>query len=181
MVESAGFNARSWLDRAGHPHSEALHVTERFRRVDFGHMQYQITYDDPQTLTKPLTISLGVEFAPDTDMLETVCNEDEQDTARLKSKSNAGVPLSPSILAKYVGTYEFHQGSPNVVGFMGKTQNVTLINGQLFLNALPMIPETETKFDSTGAAAAFLLDSSGAVKQLVLSQTEGDAYYDRKR
>src|SRR5205085_2886349 len=72
VVESAGFNARGWLDRAGHPHSEYLRVTERFRRVDFGHMQFQITYDDPETLTKPLSFSLAVTYAADTDMLESV-------------------------------------------------------------------------------------------------------------
>src|ERR1700730_7917719 len=44
VVEAAGFNDRSWLDRAGHLHSENLRVTERFRRIDFGHMQFQITY-----------------------------------------------------------------------------------------------------------------------------------------
>ena len=49
VIESAGFNDRTWLDRAGHPHSENLRVTERLRRVDFGHMQYQITFDDPET------------------------------------------------------------------------------------------------------------------------------------
>ncbi len=63
VVESAGFNDRTWLDRAGHPHSESLRVTEKFRRVDFGHMQFQITYDDPETLTKPLSFSLAVSYA----------------------------------------------------------------------------------------------------------------------
>ena len=180
VVESAGFNDRSWLDRAGHPHSENLRVTERFRRVDFGHMQFQITYDDPETLTKPLSISLAVNYIPDTDMLENVCNESERDTARLSAKANKGVSLSPAVLAKYTGRYEFHGGSTTVAGFMGKTQNVTVINGQLYLNALPLIPQSETKFDSTGAAAEFLLGATGRVTQLVLSQTEGDARYERK-
>src|SRR6266852_4539279 len=117
VVESAGFNDRSWLDRAGHPHSLNLRVTERFRRVDFGHMQFQIAYDDPEMLTKPLSISLAVNYAADTDMLENVCNEDERDTVRLKSKANKGVQLSPAILAKYTGTYEFREGSTVVSGF----------------------------------------------------------------
>ena len=43
VVDSAGFNDRTWLDRVGHPHSEEMRVTERFRRVDFGHMQFQVT------------------------------------------------------------------------------------------------------------------------------------------
>jgi len=59
-------------------------------------------------------------------------------------------------------------------------QNVSLINGQLYLNALPLVPQSETKFESTGAAAEFLLDANGKVTRLVLGQTEGDAIYDPK-
>ena len=83
VVESAGFNDRTWLDRAGHPHSENLRVTERFRRIDFGHMQYQITFDDPETLTKPLSFSLAVNYRADTDMLENVCNENNRDKVHM--------------------------------------------------------------------------------------------------
>jgi hypothetical protein len=180
VVESAGFNDRTWLDRAGHPHSEYLRVTERFRRVDFGHMQFQITYDDPETLTKPLSISLAVNYAPDTDMLENVCNESDAKKVHMVGAANTGAPLSPTALIKYAGRYEFREGSRAVPGFMGMTQNVTLIDGRLYLNALPLIPQSETKFESTGAAAEFLLDANGNVTRLVLSQTEGDAAYDRK-
>jgi len=179
VVESSGFNDRSWLDRAGHPHSERLRVTERFRRVDFGHMQFQITFDDPETLTRPLTISLAVRYAPDTEMMESVC-ENERDTVRLVAEATARVELSSAVLAKYTGTYEYRGGSTNVLGFMGRTQKVSLIKDQLFLNALPLIPQSETKFDSTGAAAQFFIDANGRVTHLVLSQTEGDARYDRK-
>jgi hypothetical protein len=180
VVETAGFNDRTWLDRAGHPHSDNLRVTERVRRVDFGHMQFQITFDDPQTLTKPLSISLAVNYAPDTEMLETVCNENERDTVRLVAKANAAVQLSSVVLAKYVGRYEFREGSTVVAGFMGRTQTLTVINGQLYMNALPLIPQSETMFDSTGAATEFFMDANGTVTHLVLRQTEGDARYDRK-
>ena len=57
LVETAGFTDVGWLDQVGHPRSERLHVTERFRRVDFGHIQLQITFDDPETLAKPLTLN----------------------------------------------------------------------------------------------------------------------------
>jgi hypothetical protein len=181
VVESAGFNDRTWLDRAGHPHSENLHVTERFRRVDFGHMQYQITFDDPETLTKPLTLSLAVNYKADTDMLESVCNENNRDKVHMVGTEKRSVQVSSAILEKYTGTYAFREGSSNVVGFMGATQNVSLVNGQLYLNALPLIPQSETKFESTGAAAEFLMDATGTVTRLVLSQTEGDAIYDRRR
>ena len=180
VVESAGFNDRSWLDRAGHPHSEKLRVTEKFRRIDFGHMQYQITYEDPETLTKPLSFSINVTYAADTDMLENVCNETDRNKVHMISTANQGVQLSPAVLAKYVGTYEYRDGSQAVRGFMGLTQTVTLINGLLYMNALPLIPQSETKFESTGAVAQFFLDANGKVTRLVLGQTEGDAIYFRK-
>jgi hypothetical protein len=180
VVESTGFNDRSWLDRAGHPHSENLRVTERFRRVDFGHMQFQITFDDPDTLTKPLTLSLAVNYAADTDMLENVCNESTTDKVHMVGTANQGVQLSSAVLAKYAGRYEFSGGSRAVSNFMGTTQNVTLVNGQLYLNALPLIPKSETRFESTGASAQFFLDANGKAARLVLSQTEGDAIYTPK-
>lgn len=181
VVEAAGFNARTWLDRAGHPHSEKLRVTERFRRTDFGHMQYQITYDDPEVLTRPLRISLAVNYAADTDLLENVCNESDRNKVHMISTANTGIQVSPAVLAKYAGAYEYRQGSPNVRGFLGKSQNVTLRDGRLYLNGLPLVPQSETKFESTGAAAEFVMDAAGAVTHLVLSQTEGDARFDRQR
>jgi hypothetical protein len=181
VVESAGFNNRTWLDRAGHPHSEKLRVTERFRRVDFGHMQYQITFDDVDTLTKPLTVSIAVNYRPDTDMLENVCAENNKDRARMVAVASEGIHLSAATLASYAGRYEFRDGSRTVRGFMGATQNVTLLNNQLYLNALPLIPLSETMFESTGAIAEFVLDRNGGGTRLILSQTEGDATYDRQR
>jgi hypothetical protein len=177
VVETAGFNDRSWLDRVGHPHSEKLRVTEKFRRVDFGHMQFQLTYDDPETLTKPLTLSLGMNYAADTDMLENVCNEGNIDRVHLVGSGTPGIQLSQGVLEKYLGKYEFREGSRNVAAFMGVNQNVSLVNGQLYLNAIPLIPRSETKFDSTGAAAQFVLDANGAVTRLILSQPEGDGIY----
>src|SRR5215471_3448743 len=181
MVESAGFNDRTWLDRVGHPHSEKLRVTERFRRVDFGHMQFQITYDDPETLTRPLSLSLTMNYAADTDMLENVCNEGNRDPVHLVGTERKSVPLSPALLGSYVGKYEFSGGSQTVAGFMGMNQTVTLLNGQLYLNALPMVPLSQTQFESTGANAEFFLDAKGAPARLVLTQTEGDAIYSPKR
>ena len=181
VVETAGFNDRTWLDRVGHPHSDRLRVTEKFRRVDFGHMQFQITYDDSETFTKPLTLSFGMNYAADTDMLENVCNEGSIDKAHLIGTEQPGIPVSSDILARYIGKYEFREGSRNVPNFVGPVQNVTLVDGQLFLNSLPLIPKTETVFDSTGAAARFELDEKGGVSRLILTQPEGDAIYLPKR
>jgi hypothetical protein len=83
VVETAGFNDKTRLDNAGHPHSEALRITERFRRRDFGHLDVEMTFDDPQMYSKPFTIKIPHELLPDTDLFEMYCNENEKDRAHL--------------------------------------------------------------------------------------------------
>jgi len=68
VVDTIGFNDRSWLDDAGHPHSDALHTIERFTRPDFGHLRVQITIDDPKAYTKPWTENIRFELAADTEI-----------------------------------------------------------------------------------------------------------------
>jgi len=81
VVETIGFNGRSWLDTAkGHPQSEAAHVTERFTRRDFGHLEINITIDDPKTYVKPWSAKVPVHLLPDSDLIETYC-ENEKDEA----------------------------------------------------------------------------------------------------
>jgi hypothetical protein len=84
VVDTAGFNDRGWLDAAGHPHSDAMHVTERFYRRDVGHMEVQITVDDPQSYTKPFTVKITELLMPDTDLIESVCLENETDVKHLR-------------------------------------------------------------------------------------------------
>jgi hypothetical protein len=144
-------------------------------------MQFQITFEDPETLTRPLSFKLTVNYAADTDMLENVCNEGNRDPVHLVGTAKPGVPVSSASLAKLVGRYEFTEGPRIIAAFMGVNQNVSMVNGRLYLNALPLIPESETKFESTGAVAQFFLDANGKVTRLVLTQTEGDAIYEPKR
>jgi hypothetical protein len=80
IVETGGFNDKTRLDILGHPHSEALRVTERFHRRDFGHMDVEMTFDDPQFYSKPFAIKYTEVLMPDTDVLEFVCAENEKDT-----------------------------------------------------------------------------------------------------
>ena len=108
VVESAGFNDRTWLDFAGHGHTEALRMTERYRRRDFGHLDLQVTLDDPQAYAKPWTVSAGGTLAADTELLEYVCLENEKDQQHLigRTSEEKKVTVSPEILAQYVGVYE---------------------------------------------------------------------------
>lgn len=86
VVETAGFNDRTPLDSMGHPHSEALRVTERYRRRDFGHLDLEMTFDDPQMYTKPFTIKVPHDLLPDSDIFESYCDENEKDRAHLQKQ-----------------------------------------------------------------------------------------------
>jgi hypothetical protein len=79
VVQTAGFNDKTWLDAMGHPHSEALRVEERYHRRDFGHMDVQVTFDDPKMYTKPFTIKFTQRLLADSDILEFYCSENEKD------------------------------------------------------------------------------------------------------
>jgi len=86
VVDTAGFNDKTWLDVMGHPHSEALRVLERYHRRDFGHMDVEMTFDDPQMYTKPFTIKVTQELWADSDIFEFFCNENEKDRAHMGDK-----------------------------------------------------------------------------------------------
>lgn len=86
VVETRGFTDRSWLDAFGHPRSEAMRITERIRRRDFGHLDVQVTLDDPKLYSKQFSIRYSVTLTPDTDILETVCAENERDVKHMVGK-----------------------------------------------------------------------------------------------
>jgi hypothetical protein len=86
VVDSAGFNGKTWLDAQGHPSTDALHLAERFRRRDFGHLDLTLTIDDPKAYTRPWAVNLPLQLLPDADLLEYVCNENEKDLKHMVGK-----------------------------------------------------------------------------------------------
>jgi hypothetical protein len=84
--DSTGFNDKGWLDIFGHPQSESMHITERYRRRDFGHMDIEVTLDDPKMYTKPFSIKVTHVLQADTDILEYICPENERDRAHMGLK-----------------------------------------------------------------------------------------------
>lgn len=83
VVETSGFNGRAWIDTAsGHPQTEAARVTERFTRRDFGHMEIDITIDDPKAYLKPWRVKVPINLLADSDLIETFC-ENEKDLGRM--------------------------------------------------------------------------------------------------
>ena len=83
VVESTGFKDQTWIDENGTPATDALRLTERLRRVNFGTLEIQITVNDPKTFTRPFTFTLQQRLMPDTELIEFVCGENNLSAARL--------------------------------------------------------------------------------------------------
>jgi hypothetical protein len=86
VVETSGFRDGLWLDATGNPLTEAAKLTERFRRPNFGHTEIEITVNDPKAYTKLWTVTLHHTIKLDTELLDFVCNENEQDASHLLLK-----------------------------------------------------------------------------------------------
>jgi hypothetical protein len=78
VVETVGITTRAVLDAAGHPRSEGMRITERYRRRDFGHIDFEISFDDPKYYTRPFGFETTLLLQPDTDVLEYVCTENQK-------------------------------------------------------------------------------------------------------
>lgn len=86
VVHTAGFRDHMWLDGAGNPMTDAAQITERFRRIDFGNLEIEITVDDPKAYTKPWTVKIAQVIDLDTDLLDFVCADNEKDISHLSAK-----------------------------------------------------------------------------------------------
>ena len=73
---------RAWLDFRGHPATNALHLVERYRRRDFGHLEIQFTIDDPKAYRQPWSVTMTFDLLPDTELIEHIC-DNERDAADL--------------------------------------------------------------------------------------------------
>jgi len=195
VVQSAGFNDRTWLDFGGHPHTEALRITERFHRKDFGHMDISITLEDPKAYSRPWTVKLEATLSADTELLEYVCNENERDVQHIivteadRKKSRAVVTVAPDILSKYIGLYEMvdrngkplnRNGEPRAADAQPDRFSVLLESGQLALQMpgstgkMPLKPESETTFSIAGQPIEFVKNGQGAVTHFIVHAVEGD-------
>jgi hypothetical protein len=180
VVESAGFNDRTWLDFAGHGHTEALRMTERYRRRDFGHMDLQVTIDDPKAYAKPWTVSAGGALAADTELLEYVCLENEKDRVHLvgRTPEEKKVTVSPEVLAQYVGVYEVASANAFDTRTPRNVFTITLVDGQLLIDLqgkgkVPMIPLSETMFSPRLLGTyQFVKNEQGVVTHMLVHSAE---------
>ena len=142
VVESNGFHAGTWLDRDGHPHTEQLRLTERYRRPSFGKLEIEVTFADPGAYTRPWTVKAVSEYAADTEMLEWVCNEGANRSlvhwiGKASDERKNEVKVAPEVLARYVGTYDEQPPfwrSVQISGASqatGRTVQITVEDGRL--------------------------------------------------
>ena len=86
VIHTNGFRDGIWLDALGNPMTDAARITERFRRIDFGNMEIEVTVDDPKAYTKPWTVKIPLVIQLDTELLDFVCADNEKDISHLSSK-----------------------------------------------------------------------------------------------
>ena len=180
VVESNGFNDKTWLNGKGLPHTDLLRITERYRRVDFGHIELEVTYEDPGTFTEPVQALIEMEYRADFELLESVCNESSIGLSHWNGEINQAedkvVDVPEEILATYVGTY---QGI-----WLGRiiTAEILLEDGEMFLVRTPpysytggnsdsaksrLIPQSETAFDcSCGVGFVFKVNDEGIATEV---------------
>jgi hypothetical protein len=178
VVTSTGFTERSPLDFEGYPHTEALRVTERFRRTDFGHMEVQVTFEDPAVIVKPVTVPVTAEFVADTDMLEYVCQENERSRQRLvgtmDDDKKLRVEVAREVLTRYAGTYRLigPDGVPIVLTVTPGAGELTIdVENQGTMTAIPV---SASRFLAQGVAIEFFGAANGPASEVVVTIVEGD-------
>ncbi|MGH9254073.1 MAG: hypothetical protein ACRD3C_05835 [Vicinamibacterales bacterium] len=183
VVESNGFNDKTWLTPEGLAHTEALRATERYRRTDFGHLQIEVTFSDPGAYARPWGFTVEKTLAADTEMLESVC---ERGTDHWSVRLDTPVAVPPEVLARYVGTYV------GAYGTRPRTIEVSLSGGQLIARVIgfafldggeirPLVPETQTLFEGIGLGYQFVVDDSGTATELVEIHISGSFRFARKK
>ena len=180
VVSSNGFNDRTFLDNEGHRHSEALRMTERFRRRDFGHMDVEVTFEDPKAYAKPIRIPVEATLLADTELLEYVCNENERSRPHLVGTEDDDkklqVAVAADVLSRYAGMFRF---PPIVPGDKPFLVTVTVSGGALALEiergpTLTAVPTSQTKFLAQGVGVEFIAGPAGAVNEMIVTIVEGE-------
>jgi len=184
VVESLGFNDRTWLDHDGHPHTEGLRTTERYRRRNFGNLELEVTLSDPAVYARPWTVAVRAELAADTEMIEFVCNENghgvEHWVGKASDERKNEVRVGAETLATYVGTYveqpPFWRTEPRII-------QVTLSDGRLFADMdgrgkVDLIATSETAFSGLyGLGVEFIKGGAGG---LFVKHVSGNYRFARK-
>jgi hypothetical protein len=177
VVNTAGYNDRTSLDLAGHPHSQALRLTERYHRRDVGHLDLQVTFDDPKAYTRGWTLPVEFDLFPDGQLIEYVC-ENERDRPHLVGTRGEEARVPAEVLAQYAGAYD---SIDNMVGI----QVISLEGNRLMIDPgtgkLPLIAHGENDFTMEGTGVEFVKDAKGVIIAMIQHWNEGDRIFPRRK
>lgn len=193
VVESNGYNEQTWLSRRGVSHSEQLHITERYERTDFGHLQIEVTITDPGAFSEPWGYDVEMELAADTEMLEAVCDRSSDAwSGSLSDFTSQAIDVPVEILERYVGSYT------GVYGGSERTFDVVLSDGELVATITRgytssglgaaglgegaprvLVPQSETLFDGLGLSFQFVVGAEGVATELIVTHISGNYTYTR--
>lgn len=183
VVDSNGFNDRTWLNNVGLPHTEKLRMTERFRRPDLGHLTIDVTFTDPDTFDEPLRVALDMRLVTDTEMLEEVCESKmEFWTGTISDLEKSAVKVPESVLSKYAGHYEGYWRANLRKVTMTLDRGALHATGLLLPESVPLIPQSDTLFTSEeGVSYRFVMDARGAVIHVEEIHRGGNYILTRKQ
>jgi hypothetical protein len=180
VVESNGYTDRSWLDFGGHPHTEALRITERYTRRTIGSIDVHVSMVDPEVYAKPITFSMPMALQADTEMLEAFCENNDKTRVRMASTKAADVVQVPAAtLSRYVGTYDTNDdGRKHVAHFTQDGSELWLDydgKGKELLLAL-----SSSRFSWSGTIVEFSAASDGGMN-VVFHYVEGTERGSRRK
>jgi len=181
VVDSFGFNDRTWLNHVGLPHTEALRMRERYDRPDVGHLRIDVTFTDPAVFARPVGFGVTLELAADTEMIEAVCEvRSDHWTGSVSDLRQSAIHIAPEILTRYVGTYS------GLYFQRMRTIHVTFIDGVLFVTGFftadpsELLAQSDTLFTSAeGLSYQFIVDERGVTEVLEIHASGGYSYRRR--
>jgi hypothetical protein len=194
VVDSNGFNDKTWVSRYGVSHTGALRMRERYRRGDLGHMEVEVTFTDPGAFAKPWGFSVSMELAADTEMLEAICERNSDHWGSLSDASTQAVTVPLDVLKRYVGVYT------GVYGGSERSYEISLPGDQLMAKIVgppiegglgavgldkdalrPLVPVSQTTFEGLGLGYQFIVDGTGVATDLVVIHISGPYKFSRRR
>jgi hypothetical protein len=180
VVDSNGYTDRSWLDWDGHPHTEALRITERYRRRDFGHIDVSVSMTDPNAYPNGIRFTMPMKYRPETELIEAYCENNAASLARIAKTPPAEVVNVPAAtLSGYVGVYDLVDADNNKT-----VAAITLDGSTLALDydgrgKEALLPLSPTRFSWSGTIVEF--PAGSGTPNMVIHYAEGSESGPRRK
>jgi hypothetical protein len=173
VVETTGLRDGGWLDIQGSPLTDQARLTERIRRPTFGTLIVDVTIDDPKAYTKPFTVRFAQDLMADGELIEFICNENEQSSDHLVGKGAGPGPatfnISTQTFDRYVGQYRTAEGL-----IVKITRDGTRFYGQMFgLPPFEIFAASEREFFLTTFDARMMFEVDGRGQATALNLDMG--------